>query len=341
MNILIIKTTSLGDVIHALPAVEDATRAIPGITFDWVVEAPFQEIPRFHPAVKNVIPVRVRHWRKNLFSKDTWREIFAAVKAIRAKKYDKVIDAQGLIKSGLLTGLARGETAGFSKTCAREPLSSYFYQQTVSVDPKDHAITRIRALFAGILGYTVDSNEMHYGLAAVEKIKNEKPTLVLLHGTTWPTKHWPEIYWIALAKLAHAQGYDVLVSWGNEIERIRAEKIAEGGNATVLPKMSLTQLAVILKSATGVVAGDTGLGHLAAALDVPCLSLYGPSDPKRTGAWGRHVKYMTSNRPCAPCFSQTCLISDMRAPTDPPCLGDFTPEIVFSQLQSLLMEHAS
>lgn len=341
MHILIVKTTSLGDIIHTLPAIEDAARAIPGITFDWIVEAPFAEVPRFHPAVRETIPVRLRQWRKNLFSKNTWQEISAACTAIRAKQYDKVIDPQGLIKSGLMTAMARGPKAGFSKTCAREPLASVCYDAKITVNPTDHAITRIRQLFAQTLGYTVEGKPMVYGLSAVEKTTHDKPTLVFLHGTTWPTKHWPQAHWVALAGLAHAQGYDVKLPWGNDMERARAEKIAAHGHAQVLPKMSLTAIAVVLKSATAVVAMDTGLGHLAAALDVPCLSLYGPSDPKRTGAWGQRVKYIYSTRSCAPCFSESCLISDMRGPLDPPCLGDFTPAYVFEQLQLLLTESAS
>jgi heptosyltransferase-1 len=340
MHVLIVKTTSLGDIIHALPAIEDATRALPGITFDWVAEAPFAELPRFHPAVREVITVRIRHWRKNMFDVQTWREIWQAFKKIRAKQYDKVIDAQGLIKSAVITRLAQGNKIGFSKRCAREPFSAYFYDETKDVNPTDHAIVRMRSLFAKALGYDIDVNQIAYGLSAVEKMAGPKPTLVLLHGTTWPTKHWPEIHWIALAQLAHAQGYEVLVSWGNETERLRAEKIAQDGNASVLPKMSLAAFAVVLKSASGVVSGDTGLGHLAAALDVPCLSLYGPSDPERTGACGKYVAYMASKRSCVPCFSQTCLISDMTSPTDPPCLGDLMPVQVLKQLNLLVAEPA-
>lgn len=341
MHVLIVKTTSLGDIIHTLPAVEDAYRAIPGITFDWLVEAPFAEIPRFHPAVREVIPIRWRHWRKHLGQKQTWQAMIAAVKQLRGREYDYVIDAQGLIKSAIFSTLARGPKAGFSKDCAREPWAAYGYDKTAHVNPLDHAITRVRQLFGQILGYTVDPQVVHYGLTAVEKKSHEKPTVVLLHGTTWPTKHWPEAYWIELAALAHQQGYQVLVPWGNETEHARAEKIAAQGHATVLPKMSLASLAVELKSATGVIAVDTGLGHLAAALDVPCLSLYGPTDPKRTGAWGKYVKYVYSTRECAPCLSDRCAISNMRGPTDPPCLGDFKPSYVWAQWQLLLKEMAS
>lgn len=338
MHILVIKTTSLGDILHALPAIEDASRAIPDITFDWVAEAPFADVPLFHPAVKQVIPVRIRYWRKHLLSAKTWDEMKSTVQVIHEKQYDHVIDAQGLIKSAILTSFARGKKSGFSKHCAREPLSAYFYDQKVDVPRDEHAISRMRLLFATVLGYEVNLSDVQYGLAAVNKKTNTKPALVFLHGTTWPTKHWPETYWITLVQLAHAKGYEVLVPWGNDVERARAESIAQNGMGKVLSKMSLTDLAVILKSATGVISGDTGLGHLAAALDVPCLSLYGPSDPTLTGPRGKYVKYLSSTRSCAPCLSESCVISDMKGLTDPPCLGDFTPAQVFAQLQLLLAE---
>ena len=139
MRVLLVKTSSLGDVIHALPALTDAARAIPGITFDWVVEEGFAEIPTWHPSVGNVIPVAIRRWRKNLWEtikSGEWRRF---KQRLRAEKYDLVIDAQGLLKSALLTRYVKAPVAGFDRDSAREPLASRFYQRRLAVARGQHA----------------------------------------------------------------------------------------------------------------------------------------------------------------------------------------------------------
>ena len=305
MRVLLIKTSSLGDVIHALPALTDAAHAIPGIKFDWVVEEGFAEIPTWHPAVDQVIPVAIRRWRKNLwqtFKSGEWRQF---KKRVRERKYDLVIDAQGLVKSAWLTRyVKKTPVAGLDRYSAREGFSSRFYDRRLSVATGQHAVERVRQLFALALGYDLPDGIGNYGLdrSRLEEV-GVAPYVVLLHGTTWDTKHWPELYWRQLTERLGRAGMHVCLPWGNPAEKARAERIAQGlKNARVLPKLNLAGVGRVLASAKACVAVDTGLGHLAAALDVPTLSLFGPTNPGLTGAYGKSQVHVASDFPCAPCL---------------------------------------
>lgn len=230
MRVLVIKTSSLGDVIHALPALTDAARAIPGIRFDWVVEEGFAEIPTWHPAVDKVIPVAIRRWRKNIWQtlkSGEWRRF---KQQVQSTKYDLVIDAQGLLKSAWLTRYVRAPIAGFDKHSAREPMAARFYSRRLAVARGQHAVERLRQLFAVALGYDLPKGLGDYGLST-EKLLGlppKKPFVLLLHGTTWDTKHWPEAYWRELAERMGRLGVDVKLPWGNAAEKARAERLAQG-----------------------------------------------------------------------------------------------------------------
>ena len=312
MRVLLIKTSSLGDVIHSLPALSDARAAIPDIQFDWVVEEGFAEIPAWHPAVAQVLPVAIRRWRKNLWQtlrNGEWRRFKAR---LREQRYDLVIDAQGLLKSAWLTRYAQGPVAGLDRDSAREPIASRFYQQRYAVPREQHAVERTRQLFAQALGYSVPAGMGDYGLQrSLLADEQSLPYLVFLHGTTWPSKHWPEAQWRLLAEQMSALGWSIRLPWGNAAEKARAERIAEGlQQAVVLPRLNLAGIAHVIAGARACVAVDTGLGHLAAALDVPCISLYGPTLPGRVGAYGRAQRHLCATGPDAglgdrhkPCFA--------------------------------------
>ena len=293
MNILIVKTSSLGDIIHTLPALTDARKYHPNIQFDWVVEENFSEIPKWHPQVRQVIPLAWRKWRKNMWSAWQDQALQDFYHRLRSQSYDLIIDAQGLVKSSLVTFLAKGVRCGLDYTSARESWASWLYQKKVKVLFEQHAITRARQLFALALDYDCPQDFPDYAirshfLPTVGPEQNE-PYILFIHGTTWKTKEWAETYWIALAHRCVAQGWWVKIPWGNNIERERAERIAAThDHIQVLPKASLSMLAQWLLQAKAAVAVDTGIGHLAAALSVPTLSLYGPTDPDRTGALGEH-----------------------------------------------------
>ena len=349
MRVLLIKTSSLGDVIHTLPALTDAMGALPGIQFDWVVEEGFAEIPTWHPTVANVIPVAIRRWRKNLWQtlkNGEWRQF---KQRLRDTRYDLVIDAQGLLKSAWLTRYVKAPIAGLDKTSAREPMAARFYDRPYAVARGQHAVERLRQLFAQALGYQVPAGLGNYGLdrSRLLTATNDAPFVLFLHGTTWDTKHWPELYWRQLAERMIGQGFEVQLPWGNPAEKARAERIADGlDNAVVLPKLNLAGVARVLASAQGCVAVDTGLGHLAAALDVPTLSLFGPTNPGLTGAYGRSQVHLAADYPaCAPCLQKKCTYrptpEDQRqVDTErewPMCFTRLNPERVANQLGALLL----
>ena len=302
MRVLLIKTSSLGDIIHTLPALTDALRANSKIRFDWVVEEGFAEIPRWHPAVDQVIPVAIRRWRKNILQ--TWRkgEWHQFKQQVHQREYDLIIDAQGLLKSAWLTRGFNAPVAGFSRKSIREPIASYFYDRHINVSPGLHAVERIRQLFAQALGYqlpkTMGEYSLHRERLALDQ--PQSPYVIFLHGTTWPSKHWPQARWRALAEQLSADNIAVRIPWGNAEEEARAHAIAEGlAHVQVLPRLNLTGVAAQIAGAQACVAVDTGLGHLAAALDVPCVSLYGPTLPGRVGAYGQGQVHLCATGPNA------------------------------------------
>lgn len=349
MHVLIVKVSSLGDVIHTLPAVTDAWRARRELRFDWVVEEAFAEIPTWHPAVDKVIPVAFRRWRKQPLQ--TWRsgEFKQFKRNLQERHYDLVIDAQGLIKSGIISRLSRGLTVGLSNHTIREPLATLFYNMVYTVPWKQHAVDRVRELFSRSFNYSYDYMDCDYGLDMTRfraSATQEPPYVVFFHGTTWQSKLWPEQYWIKLAGLAGKAGYGVKLPWGNQSELERARRIAAAGaQVQILEPMTLTQIGVVLSAAGGAVAVDTGLGHLAAALSVPAISLYGSSSHELTGTYGRKQVHLGSSLPCAPCLKKQCQyqgppIHDELAgasfTVEPACYSSSPPEKVWAQLQQLM-----
>lgn len=293
MRVLIVKTSSMGDVLHTLPALTDAQQAIPGIQFDWVVEEGFAQIPSWHSAVDRVIPVAIRRWRKAWFSAPIKAERKAFRDAVRLQQYDAIIDAQGLVKSAaLVTRLARGIKHGMDWSTAREPLASLFYNRKHHIAKQQHAVERTRELFAKSLGYAKPQLQGDYAIA--QHFMNEHKAdagqyAVFLHATTRDDKHWPEANWRELIDLLNNTGIRIKLPWGAPHEEERAKRLAEGfPYVDVLPRMSLEDVARILAGAKFVVSVDTGLSHLTAALDRPNITLYGPTDPGLIGGYGKN-----------------------------------------------------
>ncbi len=350
MRVLIVKVSSLGDVIHTLPAVTDAHKARKDIVFDWVVEENFVEVPAWHPAVENVIPIALRRWRRNLIRTYLNHEFRAFKRSLQGVHYDLVIDAQGLIKSGVISRLSKGLTIGLSNRTIREPMATLFYNKVYSVPWTEHAVDRVRQLFSRALQYEYDPEQIDYGID-LDRIRSdssgsEKKQVVFLHGTTWQTKHWPEIYWRQLAQIATNAGYKVLLPWGSLEERKRADFIA-AGNAMVeiLSKQSLSGLANYIQQSKGVIAVDTGLGHLAAALVKPTVSLYGPTNPDLSGTVGNNQLHLGSSLNCAPCVRKVCSYSgpevieeyeEQSFAITPPCFASRSPKNIWQHFEVLL-----
>jgi len=292
---LIIKTSSLGDIVHMLPAITDASTMIPDISFDWVVEKSFAEIPTWHPAVDKVIPVKIRKWRKQLLKQSTRADFKAFKTDIQQAQYEKVIDSQGLIKSAFIARYAKGERWGYDKKSITESLASLFYQQTVSVPFKEHAVTRNRLMLAKTLGYSIDGLALDYGIADnpcfQSKLSRLSKTIdipnkyiIALHGTSRKDKEWPIEHWNKFIKEIEATGTSVLLPWGNKEEQARANSLAEQNKKTlVLPRSSLTTLAGLIQHASAVIGMDTGLMHVAAAFNKKGVALYPATQPELTG----------------------------------------------------------
>ena len=335
MKILVVKLTSLGDVVHTLPAVNDAAQQIEDVQIDWLVEESFQVIPSWHTSVRNIFTAASRRWRKQ--PGRFLSEIGALSKQIKREQYDLIIDAQGLLKSALLARLAIGERAGYDKLSIKEALASRLYHRTINVDPKLHAVVRTRQLFAKALGYDVDET-ICYGLNRDQfsQSQSNDPYLIFLHGTTWQSKQWPDQYWQQLADISGKKGFKIKLLWGNNEEYNRAVTIAKDRpNTEICPKLSLSEVAGLISYAKAVVAVDTGLGHLAAALSVPCVSLYGATDSSRTGTIGVSQKHLQAEFECSPCLSRQCLY---KGPSDltPACFAQFSPQVVWNNVEQLI-----
>ena len=332
MRTLIIKTSSLGDVLHTLPAVTDAAQHKPGMRFDWVVEEAFAEVPGWHAAVADVIPVALRRWKHQLMPALRRGEPQALVRRLRATQYEHVIDAQGLIKSAVMARLARGLRSGLDRDSARESLAARAYDHSFAIARNQHAVQRVRQLFAAALDYPVPHTFPDYGIKEHFPDCARQSYLVFLHGTTWATKHWPDDYWVRLAAMATAAGRQVRIPWGSRIEQQRAEKIAAVSDAVeVMPRMSLQELATLIAAAGAVVGVDTGLVHMAAALGTPCITLYGSTDPGLIGTLGESQLQLQAQFPCAPCQQRKCSYQ-LKSDVVPACYASLPPGDVWEAL---------
>lgn len=292
-RILIVKTSSMGDLVHALPLVSDLAAHLPGARIDWVAEEAFAAIPPLHPAVARVIPVALRRWRKAPWAAATWRELRAARAALRETAYDRVIDCQGLLKSAWLAHRARGPKTGFDRASAREPLAALFYDQRVAVPRALHAIERNRRLGAAAFGYALTATP-RFDLA-LPPLAPEPPLAgllaapyaVLLTNASRPTKLWPDERWRAAADWLAAQGLRALLPWGSAAEHeATLHRARPMRDAQVLPRLPLAAAAAVLRGARVAIGLDTGLSHLAAAVGVPTVGIYCDYDPALVGLVG-------------------------------------------------------
>ncbi|MBN9021077.1 MAG: lipopolysaccharide heptosyltransferase I [Rhizobiales bacterium] len=312
MRVLIVKLSSFGDVVHTFPALTDLKAARPDIEVDWLVEEGFAPIVALHPGVAAIHALAFRRLRKPAtrwprLASETWR----LRAALRARRYDRVVDLQGLVKSALPARLA-GPVSGYDAASAREPAATRLYARRFPVPKTMHAVERTRALLGAALGYPVPSGTGRYGIAADGP---PDPALALparyatvMHAASWVTKLWPEEHWRALLPAIAADGRGVVLPWGNAAEKARAERIAAGvPGAVVLPRvMAGAELAGVLAGAELAVGLDSGLMHLSAALGVPGVWLYGPTDPGLTGPYGDEQVVVRSGWPEAPCRRRTC-----------------------------------
>jgi len=285
-DILFIKTSSLGDVIHHMPALTEASRARPDARFAWLVEEAFAPLVKLHPAVGEVVPVAWRRWRKSLYAPGTMVEILRSLADIRARSYHSIIDSQGLLRSAVIARMARGRRHGYDRESIREPLAAMFYDVRHHVSRQLHAVTRNRILSGLVLRYA-PHGAPDYGLDRARFAKPGAPYAVLLHATARESKQWPEANWIALGKTLNQRGLDLVLPWGTAPERVRSERMAQSlARARVPERAPLDQVAGLIAGAQLVVGVDTGLLHLASALAVPLVAIFCGSKPGLTGPVG-------------------------------------------------------
>jgi heptosyltransferase-1 len=279
-RILLIRMSSLGDIIHTFPAVTDLRRALPDAALDWVVEESYVPLARMHPGVTRVLPVALRRWRRRLALPQSWREAAAFRRSLREHSYDAILDTQGLLKSAVMASLAHGPVYGFGRGTAREGLATRFYDVKYEFAAADHKVERYRLVAARALGYVPGA--LDYGVGSPPRPEGIpfSPYCVLLHSTARAAKLWRDADWIELGRHLAARGLVCVLPWGEDNERLRAERLAAAlPRAWVPARMPLADACGLIGHAKLVIGVDTGLMHLAAALRVPVLGIFCDSEP--------------------------------------------------------------
>ena len=344
MRILIIKTSSMGDIIHALPVLDYLRQAHPNIEVDWVVEEVFKDLLEGNPLLRKLHIVRLRVWRKNIFSGQTRLEISALRKQLLEEHYDIVFDIQGNLKSGLIAwATGAKQRVGFSLPFLQESINAFFTTQKITPRTEDnHAGARYLRVVSANLGrdylgmdLTTDIHTGLYDDAAAESLImscGNGPVVLFHGGTTWQTKFWSEEGWISLGRRVHERFTEstILLSWGNEAEREAAGRIAAGigGAVRLLDRYPLKGISAIIKRVDVVIGGDTGLIHLAAAVGTPTVSYYRASDGSVSGPRG--VKHVIVQSPlsCSRCQQTSC-------PRDVECRASITPDAIMTGIEKL------
>ncbi|HYF17753.1 MAG TPA: lipopolysaccharide heptosyltransferase I [Ramlibacter sp.] len=294
MNILVVKLSSLGDVVHAMPAVQDLRACVPGAAVDWVVERGFAPLVERCDGVRRVIPCDLRRWRKAPLSRGTRAEWRAFRGELQAQRYDAVVDLQGLTKSALVARTASLAPGGRRIAMANRTEGSSYEVPTrwvadlaVPVEPRSHAVQRSRDVCAAAFGYAVPPTT-RYGLRAHGTAAAERPCIAFVHGTSRADKCWPVQHWVALGRHLAEQGFAIGLPHDSDAERRRSEELAAaiGVAAEIWPRLDLAALTDRLAGCAGVIGVDSGLSHIAVALDRPHVQLYNFDTAWRTGPSG-------------------------------------------------------
>lgn len=341
-KILLVKITSMGDLIQMLPALTDAQEAIPGIQFDWLCEDSFQDIPALHPSIRKIIPLPYRRWKKNLRQAISSGEIKQFLKSLRAEKYDMIIDAQSNIKSALFSLLAKGPHMGLDKTSVREYGAHFFYRQTINIDRNQNHTLRMRQLLAKFLDYPLPQTPYNYGIPKnyLEKIDMPLPSrfIFLTVIASMQYKLWPEENWAKTIQYLIEKDFDIVMPWWSEAEKKRVTRLQNSHpRIHLLPPLNLKQKAYVLSQAKGSISLDTGLAHMAAALNIPNICLYGPNDAKFCGTMGQHQQHLTAHEPdCVPCNKSRCRFIEEQSHTYAPCMANIPSDIVQNAVEKML-----
>jgi heptosyltransferase-1 len=288
-RILMVKLSSLGDIVHHLPAVTDLAEQRPGAHLAWAVEEAYVDLVLLHPAVDEAIAVNLRSLRRNPLRASAWRGIGATRRALRLREWDYVIDSQGLVKSAVVARFARAPAFGLDAKSARERFAARMYDVKIAVPRALHAVERNRRLVGEVFGYRPQGGA-RYGLVRPEAAPAWAPPgryVAMLHAASHGPKRWSEERWIELGRMLAGHGLTMVFPGGTEAERATAARLAAAvGDAIAAPAMSLVEAAAFLGHAAGAVGVDTGLTHLAVALGVPTVGIYCATRPELTGLHG-------------------------------------------------------
>ncbi|HEY4066263.1 MAG TPA: lipopolysaccharide heptosyltransferase I [Burkholderiaceae bacterium] len=297
MRVLIVKLSSLGDVVHAMPVVHDIVAATPGALIDWVVEPGFAPLVRRVEGVAEVIECPLRRWTKSWWSGATRTEWRAFKARLQRERYDAVLDLQGLTKSAIIARLAKLTQGGASyglanrtEGASHEPPARWLVDRAIRIEPHIHALDRSRELASRALGYALNGAP-RFGLRHAAAAAGGPRTLVFVHGSSREDKCWPEDHWIALGRRAIAQGWRIALPHAGGLELARAQRLQQAlglDAAEVWPSMSLDALVDRMGQAQGVIGVDSGLSHIAVALDLPHVQLYNFPTAWRTGPQAAH-----------------------------------------------------
>lgn len=300
MKILLIRVSSLGDVLHNMPIVDDIKAHYPDAQIDWVVEEAYVNLVKLQPKVHKVIAYAQRRWRKSLGKAETRAEIKQFYRSLREEAYDFVLETQGLFKTGIIMGLARttpkGQKIGLAngtEGSGYEGISRLFHHRSIPVDKRTHAVLRGRIVAAAALGYEVKT-PASFGLTRLTHQPDwmpDTPYIVFFHATAGASKKWARNNWIATARDLQVTGWPILLPWGNDSEKAEAQAMAEQmANAQVLPKLSMQDATILAQNAALVIGVDTGLVHIAAAYETPTIEIYCDSPKWKTeGNWSPKI----------------------------------------------------
>ncbi|HZZ11727.1 MAG TPA: lipopolysaccharide heptosyltransferase I [Paraburkholderia sp.] len=287
-RILIVKVTSLGDIVHGQPLVADLRRAFPGIKVDWAADAAFADILRWNPGIDRVLCAPLRGFKKQR-SLAGLKSIAASIGELRREKYDAVIDVHGVYKSAIISFLARSRRRyGYRNADLGETGAAFAYNRRFGPRPNLNAWDGLRKTVSETFGYTIDEAPQ-FGLRVPAaplspEAAARAPFALLFHATSSAEKKWPVGHWHAIGHRLNSLGISPLLPWGSEAEHVDAVAIAAGiPGAIVLPRLSVQAVAQHIEMSTLIVGTDTGFVHLASALGKPTVMIFTATSRRHFG----------------------------------------------------------
>ena len=284
-GVLVVRPSSLGDVVYALALVSDIALHCPGLPIDWVAEDAFVDLVRLDPRIRNVVPLALRRWRHAPLARATWRDMAAFRRALRQERYDAILNLQEQVKGAVVSWFAKGIRHGLDRANIREPIATLVDHVHHPVSRDLHIIDRCRGIAAAALGYSANGPpRWHFEPPSTTPAMPAGPFALAFHATSRADKEWPEDHWRGLVTHFARAGVVTLLPWGNADEHARSRRLADGSEGAVVPpRQSLPELATLARNAEIVVGVDTGLTHLAAALGTSTVAIFTSTDPRLAG----------------------------------------------------------